>query len=71
VFLVFINQTLLFRPNEFLKQVQQKTCKRLFSSKHIKDALKAEGMYGAVISIPVNVTNSPELFIKQPPWSYW
>ncbi|CAB4009784.1 Hypothetical predicted protein [Paramuricea clavata] len=40
-------------------------------SKHIKDALKAEGMYGAVISIPVNVTTSPELFIKQPPWSYW
>ena len=40
-------------------------------SKHIKDALKEEGMPGAVISIPVNVTTSPELFMKQPPWSYW
>lgn len=40
-------------------------------SQHIKDALKSEGMYGAVISIPVNVTTSPELYNKQPPWSYW
>lgn len=40
-------------------------------SQHIKDALKAEGMYGALITIPVNVTTSPDLFIRQPPWSYW
>ncbi|XP_046850501.1 protease-associated domain-containing protein 1-like [Xenia sp. Carnegie-2017] len=40
-------------------------------SKHIKEALKTEGRNSAVIKIPVNVTNSPELFIKQPPWSYW
>lgn len=38
---------------------------------HIKRGIEDTGMMGAVISIPLNVTNTPYLYTRQPPWSAW
>jgi len=38
---------------------------------HIKRGIKEAGMEGAVISIPLNVTTTPHLYTRQPPWSSW
>jgi len=38
---------------------------------HIKRGIEEAGMEAAVISIPLNVTTSPHLYTRQPPWSYW
>ncbi|XP_058941966.2 protease-associated domain-containing protein 1 [Pocillopora verrucosa] len=38
---------------------------------HIKRGIEEAGMEAAVISIPLNITTSPHLYTRQPPWSYW
>ncbi|EDO39826.1 predicted protein [Nematostella vectensis] len=38
---------------------------------YIRKALRESHETAAIISIPVNVTTSPHLYTKQPPWSYW
>ncbi|XP_031563005.1 protease-associated domain-containing protein 1-like [Actinia tenebrosa] len=38
---------------------------------HIREAIKEAKVPEAIISIPVNVTTHPDLYTRQPPWSYW
>ncbi|KAL9983420.1 hypothetical protein ACROYT_G005590 [Oculina patagonica] len=38
---------------------------------HIKRGIEEAGMAAAVISIPLNITTTPHLYTRQPPWSYW
>ncbi|KAK3727030.1 hypothetical protein QZH41_012544 [Actinostola sp. cb2023] len=38
---------------------------------HIREAIKDAHASAAIISIPVNVTTTPDLYTRQPPWSYW
>ncbi|XP_077861855.1 protease-associated domain-containing protein 1-like [Saccoglossus kowalevskii] len=37
----------------------------------IKQSLEANGMPGAIISIPVNITGIPMHTLRLPPWSLW
>ncbi|KAJ7336669.1 PA domain [Desmophyllum pertusum] len=38
---------------------------------HIKRGIEEARMEAAVISLPLNITTSPHLYTRQPPWSYW